>query len=136
MYLLDTNVLIVFMKGQHQPLLQKFTGVPREHKHICTIVAGELLYGAAKSQQPETSLARARALLNYLPVLTFDLDSAYHFGDIRAHLSRAGTPIGPYDLQIAAIARAHNLTLVTHNVREFSRVPDLKLEDWQAEAAF
>lgn len=133
MYLLDTNVVIVFMKGQHQALNQKMMTIPREHKYLCTIVASELLYGAAKSQQAEASLARANMLLDYLPVLPFDLDAARHFGEIRADLSRKGTPIGPYDMQIAAIARSRQLILVTHNLREFSRVPDLQLEDWQAQ---
>ena len=68
-----------------------------------------------------------------LPSLPFDDDAAEHFGDIRATLARQGKPIGPYDLQIAAIARAHGLIVVTHNTREFTRVPGLMLEDWQIE---
>jgi tRNA(fMet)-specific endonuclease VapC len=131
MYLLDTNVVIFFMKGQHPALSEKFMATPREHKNLCTIVAGELLYGAAKSQSPEASLAGVTALLDYLPVLPFDLDAAHHFGEIRAHLTRQGTPIGPYDMQIAAIARSRQLIRVTHNQREFSRIPGLRLEDWQ-----
>lgn len=131
MYLLDTNVLIAFMKGQHLVLMQRFTAVPCAHKYICTIVAAELLYGAEKSQQYEESLAKTNELLAYFPILTFDLDAARHFGEIRTHLARKAMPIGPYDLQIAAIARSRNLILVTHNTREFSRVPGLIIEDWQ-----
>ena len=62
----------------------------------------------------------------------FDLSAASHFGEIRAERERIGQPIGPYDLQIAAIARANQLTVVTHNVTEFSRVPDLMCEDWES----
>lgn len=120
MYLLDTNIVIFFMKGQSQTLAQRFLATSREQKKLCTIVAGELLYGAAKSQQPEASLAKANSLIEYFEVLPFDLNAARHFGDIRAHLARQGTPIGPYDLQIAAIARAHNLVLVTNNLRELA----------------
>ena len=63
--------------------------------------------------------------------LAFDGDAARHFGRIRAELTKVGTPIGPYDLQIAAIALSNNLTLVTHNTREFSRVIGLHIEDWE-----
>lgn len=68
----------------------------------------------------------------YLPTVPFDIAAARHFGTVRASLSRQGQMIGPYDLQIAAIALANDLTLVTHNTREFARVPDLRLEDWEA----
>ena len=68
------------------------------------------------------------SLINSLP---FDGNAAREFGEIRAYLARQGTPIGPYDLQIAAIAKAHDLILVTHNTREFSRVLGLRVEDWE-----
>ena len=71
-------------------------------------------------------------LLEWLPCLVYSSPATRKFGEIRSYLNRQGTPIGPYDLQIAAIALAHELTLVTHNTREFSRVPDLALEDWLA----
>jgi tRNA(fMet)-specific endonuclease VapC len=70
-------------------------------------------------------------LFSVLPSFSFDGDAALHFGSIRAQLARQGTPIGPYDLQIAAIARTHGATLVTHNTGEFSRVSGLLLEDWE-----
>ena len=77
--------------------------------------------------------AGLRRFFANLPSLPFDDGVAEHFGDIRATLARQGKPIGPYDLQIAAIARAHSLAVVTHNTREFARVPGLMVEDWQAE---
>ncbi|MFO1434078.1 MAG: virulence-associated protein [Candidatus Competibacteraceae bacterium] len=69
-------------------------------------------------------------LLSWLPSLPFASETAQYCGEIRAALASQGQPIGPYDLQIAAIARAHGLVVVTHNTREFARVPDLMLEDW------
>lgn len=131
-YLLDTNVVIAFMRGRHSGLLERFESVPREDKVLCTVVAGELLFGAAKSERAAHSTSMVEALMAYLPTVPFDLAAARHFGTVRASLSRQGQMIGPYDLQIAAIALANDLTLVTHNTREFARVPDLRLEDWEA----
>jgi tRNA(fMet)-specific endonuclease VapC len=99
----------------------------------CTPVEAELWYGVDKSARQEQNRARLLTLLEWLPSLPFAGQTTQHFGDIRAHLARQGKPIGPYDLQIAAIARAHHLTLVTHNTKEFSRVPGLTLEDWETE---
>ena len=100
---------------------------------LCAPVKAELWFGACKSQRIAENQARLRLFFNDLPSLSFDDDAAEHFGDIRAALARQGKPIGPYDLQIAAIARAYGLIVVTHNTREFARVPGLMLEDWQIE---
>ena len=75
-------------------------------------------------------------LLGWLPSLPFSSKAAHHFGEIRAALARQGKQIGPYDLQIAAIARAHGLVVVTHNTREFTRVSDLMVENWQVKPEF
>ena len=88
-------------------------------------------YGAYKSARPDENLARLETLFSILPSFAFDGIAARYFGEIRAHLARQGTPIGPYDIQIAAIARVHNAILVTHNTNEFSRVPGLTLDDWE-----
>jgi len=90
-----------------------------------------LWYGVYKSGKPEENRKRLLTLLSWLPSLPFAGDATRHFGEIRAFLSRRGTPIGPYDVQIAAIAHAHGLIVVTHNTGEFERVPGLALEDWQ-----
>ena len=87
-------------------------------------------YGVAKSVQQEKNRSRLLTVLEWLPSLPFAGQATEDFGNIRAHLAKQGTPIGPYDLQIAAIALAHQLTVVTNNTREFSRVPELMLEDW------
>jgi len=98
---------------------------------MCDVVKAELLYGAYKSTRVEQNLAKLELVFSLVESLPFEGKAAMHFGKIRAYLAQKGTPIGPYDLQIAAVARAQDLILVTHNTREFARVPDLKIEDWE-----
>jgi len=130
-YLLDTNVCVTFL-NQRKPLLTKrFLSVPASDKIICSIVRAELFYGAFKSQRQPGSLLTIETFLSGYPNLDFDADAARIYGRIRAELEKKGTPIGPHDIQIAAIALAHNLKLVTHNTSEFSRVANLSLEDWE-----
>lgn len=86
-----------------------------------------------RSKNPTTNLQLQQEFLKQFVSLPFDDDAANMFGRIRAKLAKAGTPIGAYDLQIAAISLVHGLTLVTHNTREFGRVEGLKLEDWEVE---
>lgn len=100
---------------------------------ICSVVKAELFYGANRSNNPQRTLALQQKFLNNFVSLPFNDAAAIIFGEIRSSLSAKGTPIGPYDLQIAAIALANNLILVTHNTREFSRIADLRLEDWETE---
>jgi len=131
MYLLDTNVCIVFLQGRNESLRQQMDKVPSDQICLCSIVASELLYGAAKSKRQQETLVRLNEFLACFRICNFDLAAAHRFGQIRADLYRQGLPIGPYDLQIAAIALANQLVLVTHNVAEFSRVPDLQCVDWE-----
>ena len=131
-YLLDANVCIAMMK-RHTGVLNRILEVGMDSLLLCAPVKAELWFGACKSQRIAENQARLRLFFNDLPSLSFDDDAAEHFGDIRAALARQGKPIGPYDLQIAAIARAYGLIVVTHNTREFARVPGLMLEDWQIE---
>lgn len=97
---------------------------------ISTVTLGELVYGAERSSQPERNLADVEGFAARLTVLAFDPQAAVHFGQVRAELYRGGKPIGPYDMMIAGHARALGLILVTHNTREFERVPGLRIEDW------
>ena len=98
---------------------------------ISSIVLFELRYGAAKSARPERNAQRIIDFLSGpIEVLPFAPADAEEAGDIRAELERAGAPIGPYDILVAAQARRHDALLVTANEREFARVPRLKLEDW------
>ena len=90
-----------------------------------------MFYGSMKSQNPNKSLAVQQKFFNQFQSLPFDDEAALICGKIRADLAKKGTPIGGYDLQIAAIALANNLILVTHNTAEFSRVGNLEIEDWE-----
>lgn len=133
MWLLDTNAWIAYLEREPSPVKNRIAQLPEAEILICDVVKAELIYGAYKSSRVEQNLAKLAVLFSLVTSLPFDGKAAYKFGDIRAFLAKKGTPIGPYDLQIAAIARAHHLTLVTHNTGEFSRVPDLMLEDWEIE---
>jgi tRNA(fMet)-specific endonuclease VapC len=84
-----------------------------------------------ESQNPNKSLLIQQKFFNQFQSLPFDDEAALIFGEIRADLTKKGTPIGGYDLQIAAIAFANDLTLITHNTNEFSRIVNLKIEDWE-----
>ena len=96
------------------------------------MVKAELAFGAAGSHDPTSTLAKLATFLAPFTSLPFDDSCADTYGRVRAQLERAGTPIGPNDLMIAAIAITHGLTHVTHNTREFERIPGLSLTDWEA----
>jgi tRNA(fMet)-specific endonuclease VapC len=128
-YLLDTNILSQLIKHPQGPVTQRLAGLDAEQ--ICTsiVVACELRYGAAK--RGSTSLdEKVEALLSSLSVLPLDGATDRHYAEIRSTLERAGQPIGGNDLLVAAHARAIGARLVTHNVREFERVPNLTVENW------
>lgn len=99
---------------------------------LCEVVKAELWYGAYHSQRRTENLRLLVYFFSGFISLPFDATAARLCGEIRADLAKHGTPIGPYDVQIAAIALASGLTLVTHNTAEFSRIRNLKLEDWEA----
>jgi tRNA(fMet)-specific endonuclease VapC len=98
---------------------------------LCSIVKAELHYGALRSGNPQAALAKLEVFLAPYRSLPFDDRCAAAYGRIRARLAQLGSLIGPNDLLIAAIAAVHGATLVTHNVREFSRVEGLTYEDWE-----
>lgn len=131
MYLLDTNVVSVFINGRSERLREKLRAIPPAALALCSVVWAELHYGVAKSTDPARTLARVRGFAGILASVPFDDGAAARYGELRAGMERAGTIIGPNDLMIAAIALHHGLTVVTHNSREFSRVPGLLWEDWQ-----
>ena len=128
-YLLDSNICSAWLKNNKR-VVDRIVSTGENQIYLCTPVKAELWYGACQSQRVTENQASLMMLFNGFNSVTFEDKAALHFGFIRAHLSRLGTPIGPYDLQIAAIAVANDLTLVTHNTREFIRVPELMLEDW------
>jgi tRNA(fMet)-specific endonuclease VapC len=118
-YLLDTNVCIIYLKGRNLNLKQRLEAVPIQEIAVCSIVKSELCYGAMKSANLERNFVLQQAFLEQFVSLPFDDLAATTFGVIRVQLETRGIPIGAYDLQIAAISLANNLTLVTHNTREF-----------------
>jgi tRNA(fMet)-specific endonuclease VapC len=130
-YLLDTNVCIRFLNGLAPSVLQRLQALQPVEVVVCSVVKAELFYGAQRSRDPARSLAVQIRFLQPYHSLPFDDAAADIAGSLRAQLAEKGTPIGPYDLQIAAIALANRCTLVTHNVREFGRVPNLAIEDWE-----
>lgn len=132
MYLLDTNACIRLLNGSSPPLAHRLRATSRSEVRLSAVVKGELLYGARRSARLPENLRLLRRFFATLISLPFDDRCAEEYGLIRSDLDHAGTPIGPNDLLIAATARAHDLVLVTHNTREFSRVTGLQIEDWEA----
>lgn len=131
LYLLDTNVIAIYLNQRSLLLRERLERISPAEIAVCSVVKFELLYGALRSGNPTQNLAKQREFLELFVSLPFDDLAATKAGEIRTNLANLGTPIGHYDLLIAAIAVAHNLTLVTHNTREFERVSRLKLEDWE-----
>ncbi len=135
-YLLDTNVWIELLRRrQNLVVLERLEGFPPESIATSAVVKGELVAGALKSGTPQLSLEKVESLLRLHTILPFDEAAAGFYGSSRADLERRGIMVGHNDLLIAATALRHDLTLVTHNVREFSRVPGLRIEDWQGPTA-
>ena len=130
-YLLDTNTCIRYINGTSERVAAHVQALDEGEAVLCSVVVAELIYGAKRSQHPEKTRRKQQRFINLFQSLPFDDAAADEFARIRAHLFDSGTPIGPFDMQIAAIALAHNLIVVTHNTREFSRVPGLRIEDWE-----
>lgn len=134
-YMLDTDISSYLMKRSHPPLLSKIARLNVEAVCISVITRAELEYGVAISprrQQDEKALGE---FLRFAQALDFPQEAATHYAEIRATLKARGAMIGANDLLIAAHARALTLTLVTNNIREFSRVPHLKVENWIEQGA-
>ncbi|MBC8099218.1 MAG: type II toxin-antitoxin system VapC family toxin [Armatimonadetes bacterium] len=131
-YLLDTNACVRYINARAPRLVQKLRTIARSDMMVSAVTKAELFYGSAKSQTPQLSRQKQDIFLRQFKSLPFDDVTADYYGMIRAMLERRGTPISHPDLQIAAIALVHDLILVTHNTKEFSRVDGLRLEDWEA----
>ena len=130
-YLLDTNVWITALRKPGSSLMTRFRATDQADIRVCSIVVTELRYGCLRSAKPTANRAAVDLLLAPFPSLPFDDAAAEHAATVGRHLELLGQTIGPYDLQIAAIALANGCTLVTHNHSEFSRVPGLLIEDWE-----
>ena len=128
-YMLDTNMVIYTIKNRPEKVREAFT-LHEGQTCISSVTLGELIYGAEKSSQTERNISVIEGLAARLEVMPFDEKAAAHFGQLRAELAKAGKSIGPYDLMIAGHARALGLVLITNNLKEFQRVPGLRLDNW------
>ena len=130
LYMLDTDIFSYIMNRCNDAVLRRFETVGMSEVCISAITKSELMYGVEISPKRQINQAALDAYLLYLDVLDFPGDAARDYAQIRASLKARGTMIGANDLLIAAHARCLGLTLVTNNTREFSRVPELKIENW------
>jgi tRNA(fMet)-specific endonuclease VapC len=131
MILLDTNICIYIINTKPPAVLARFQQYRLGDIGLCSVVAAELAFGVAKSGS-ERNRQALEMFLAPLTILPFDESAAWAYGDLRADLERRGTPIGSLDTMIAAHALSQQALLVTHNTREFAKVPGLQLDDWVA----
>jgi tRNA(fMet)-specific endonuclease VapC len=129
MYVLDTNTLIYYFKGQGN-VAQNLANVSAQEISVPTIVLFELQVGIAKSTSPAKRTQQLQQLLSRVHLVSFDYHAAIAAATIRAQLEKQGIPIGSMDILIAGTAIALQATLVTHNVNEFSRIAGLAIADW------
>lgn len=130
MYMLDTNICSYVIK-QHPPqVLEKFETIAADQLGISVITLAELQYGVMKSSKPAFNQNILDEFVSYLDIWPWEIDIVKIYGEIRTDLERKGTPIGAMDLMIAAHCLSLDCILVTNNLREFERVPDLAVENW------
>jgi tRNA(fMet)-specific endonuclease VapC len=130
MWFLDTNTCIYFLNGTHSSVRDRLLSTPPVDIAIPAIVKAELLVGASKSKQRDVVLEKVNRFLEPFDIVPFSDGATSTYASIRATLESRGNIIGPNDLLIAATVLSYNGILVTNNVREFGRVPDLKIENW------
>jgi len=128
--MLDTNICIFIIKQQPAAVLKHFLEYQVGDIGISSITLSELRYGVAKSKHVEKNAKALDEFIIPLDIVSFDEEAALAYGNIRANLEKAGTPIGAMDMLIAAHAISLGVTLVTNNTREFSRIPSLDVIDW------
>jgi len=129
-YLLDTNICIYLIKKHPPEVLARFQQIQLKQLHIPTITLFELYFGIEKNNSQKRNLPALENFIAPLTIVDFTLDAAKKAAKVRNQLQKQGTPIGAYDIQIAAIALSLNMTLLTNNTREFERIKGLKLENW------
>ncbi|MBO6305104.1 MAG: type II toxin-antitoxin system VapC family toxin [Selenomonadaceae bacterium] len=129
-YMLDTNICIYIIKNKPVEVVKRFYEHYDEGLSISSLTLAELAHGIEKSANKEKNAIALINLLYFLKVIPFSDSAAYEYGKICAYLQKRGTPIGTMDMLIAAHAKANSLTIVTNNMREFARVPDLNVVNW------
>lgn len=132
MYLFDTDILTNIVKTRPSVnLLERLQSIPQEQQFVSTITISEIVYGAMKSQRPAYHLKMLEeVLLPAVNIIGFDAKAAYACGRLRAEMEKLGTPLALADLEIAGIAISNDFTLITHNLRHFGRIVQLKCETW------
>jgi tRNA(fMet)-specific endonuclease VapC len=131
-FMLDTDSCIALIKRKPAKALRRILALSPGEAGISAVTLAELRFGVAKSGQAESNRQALDEFLLPLEIADFDAAAAASYGTVRAALEAAGTPIGPLDTQIGAHALSLGAVLVTHNTREFSRIPCLAIEDWLA----
>ena len=130
MWLLDTNICIAYLNGQDPSLLPKFQSLKFENIALCSVVKAELIYGAHASTQVSDNLKKIRSFFDFFDSFSFDDQAADCYGRIRAGLKKEGKLIGANDMLIASIALANQMTLITKDKKDFSRIAELAVEFW------
>jgi tRNA(fMet)-specific endonuclease VapC len=130
MYLLDSNICIYIINRRPEKVVMKIKGFSPSDIKLSSISIAELEYGASKSENREKNRQALVGFASAFDIIDFNDNDAEIYGLIRADLEKQGLVIGPYDMQIAAQAISRNLILITNNVKEFSRVKNLKIENW------
>jgi tRNA(fMet)-specific endonuclease VapC len=129
-FMLDTDICIYIIKKSPIQVEKRFKTLRPFEVGISAVTLAELQFGAAKSSRPERNRDALSGFLAPLEIAAFDDLAALHYGEIRAFLEKAGNPIGSMDLMIASHARSLSVPLVSNNLREFEKVPGLRLENW------
>ncbi len=129
-YFLDTNTCIYFLKGTYKNILNKILSLSPSDIKISAIVQAELFYGVEKSLKKDENMSKLMSFFLPFDIVPFDGSCSSYYGKIRSDLERLGTPIGPNDLMIGATVLSQNGILITNNVKEFSRIPKLNIENW------
>jgi tRNA(fMet)-specific endonuclease VapC len=129
-YMLDTDVCIAIIKNRPEPMRIRLSRLSPEEVGISSIVAAELWFGVALSQKKKQNQTALKDFLEYATILSWPYEACPIYGQLRTGLQKKGTPIGAMDMLIAAHALVLDAVLVTNNTKEFSRVPDLKIENW------
>ena len=129
-YMLDINICIYAIKHKPEKVFQRLQALDPEDVCVSSVTYAELVHGVEKSAAVEKNRLALLTLLANIEILDFDVNAADCYGKIRADLEKKGTPIGPLDMMITGHAQSLGYTVVTNNVKEFSRVKNLKIENW------
>ena len=129
-YMLDTNICIYIIKQKPKDVIERFRQAQVSEIGVSSITLSELEYGVMKSAKPEQDKLALAQFIAPIEISAYDDVAAQHYGVIRAHLERQGTPIGSLDMLIAAHALSQNSVLITNNESEFKRVSNLRIENW------